>query len=394
MTGFFLRALVFSVLVLCLPSLTLAGDDKLKSIEQEIEEIRERFQREQKRVSQLEEEIGELSKKRKRKSQQVEKVRGEQKVLLEKRDNLLTQIESLSRETERTAVQLERLRSSAEDRVQALYRSFRSYPAFQLLLSVTSAADLRRRGYYLKVIAEHDLDSLKKLLSLQKTQLITEAELENKRATLAEEIARIEVAATKAEREEFALAKLVSEMNAKSDEAALLTEELGGQLKLLEQSLASIMGAKDVPGPKVQPKRRVSNFASLKGQLDPPIKGQVVEKFGRSRHKRFGETVMVKGIEYRTEIGASVNVVADGRVVLSRVVPEFGNIIIVDHGDRYYSLYARLATSLVRVNEEVKRGDRIAVLGQPDKRGKNFYFELRYRGKAFDPGTYLKTLSR
>jgi septal ring factor EnvC (AmiA/AmiB activator) len=100
--------------------------------------------------------------------------------------------------------------------------------------------------------------------------------------------------------------------------------------------------------------------------------------------------LFVKGMEFRVKTGSPVLAVSGGKVVLNQNLPGYGRVIILDHGQRNYSLYARLAESAVSAGTLVNPGEKIAVLGDLDSKGKNFYFELRIKGQAVNPGVYLK----
>jgi septal ring factor EnvC (AmiA/AmiB activator) len=70
-------------------------------------------------------------------------------------------------------------------------------------------------------------------------------------------------------------------------------------------------------------------------------------------------------------------------------VPEYGNVVIVNHGKRFYTLYGRLNEIVPLVGDIVEGGDVLARTGKKDRWGRNFYFELRYKGKAIDPWRYF-----
>src|SRR5262249_7355065 len=125
------------------------------------------------------------------------------------------------------------------------------------------------------------------------------------------------------------------------------------------------------------------------GKLPVPIVGSVLERFGAHRHEEFDDVLFSKGMEFRADVGAKVLAVAAGKVVYSGVLPAYGNVVILDHGARYYTLYGRLASSLVSVGRVVNSGEMLAVVGQPDDKGRNFYFEIRLRGKAVDPNGFF-----
>ncbi|MFW5439077.1 MAG: murein hydrolase activator EnvC family protein [Methylophilaceae bacterium] len=124
-------------------------------------------------------------------------------------------------------------------------------------------------------------------------------------------------------------------------------------------------------------------FSSLKGKLKLPVKGQVMNRFGR---KRKDSGVTWKGLFIRAKEGVSVKSVATGRVVFAEWMRGFGNLVIVDHGSGYMSLYGNNQTILKSVGEEVKGGDAIAAVGNTGGNQSNgLYYELRKKSIPFDP---------
>jgi septal ring factor EnvC (AmiA/AmiB activator) len=128
-------------------------------------------------------------------------------------------------------------------------------------------------------------------------------------------------------------------------------------------------------------------FASLKGQMRAPVSGKVTAKFGTKR----GEGVSWKGMFIQAPEGAEVRSVAGGRVVFARWLRGFGNLIIVDHGGQYWSIYGFNESLLKREGDAVKAGDAIAAAGNTGGNEESgLYFELRHQGKAFDPAGWVK----
>lgn len=124
-------------------------------------------------------------------------------------------------------------------------------------------------------------------------------------------------------------------------------------------------------------------FSSLKGKLKLPVRGEVTNRFGRKR-KDGGLTW--KGLFIRAREGASVKSVAGGRVVFAEWMRGFGNLIIIDHGSGYMSLYGNNQTILKNVGENVKGGDTIAAVGNTGGNKSNgLYYELRKKSIPFDP---------
>ncbi len=126
-----------------------------------------------------------------------------------------------------------------------------------------------------------------------------------------------------------------------------------------------------------------SNFESLRGKLNLPVKGEVTNKFGNSRQ----DTGLTwKGLFIKSNEGNEVKSVASGRVVFADWMRGFGNLIIVDHGGGYMSLYGNNQALLRKMGDTLKGGDTIASVGNSggnDTAG--LYYELRSRSKPFDP---------
>lgn len=128
-------------------------------------------------------------------------------------------------------------------------------------------------------------------------------------------------------------------------------------------------------------------FASLKGKMGSPVSGQVAAKFGSKR----GQGPSWKGVFIRAAEGADVRAVAGGRVVFAEWLRGFGNLIIVDHGGQYMSIYGNNQSLLKRAGDIVKSGDPIASAGNSGGNEESgLYFELRHQGTAFDPAGWVK----
>ncbi|MCX7150339.1 MAG: peptidoglycan DD-metalloendopeptidase family protein [Rhodocyclales bacterium] len=124
-------------------------------------------------------------------------------------------------------------------------------------------------------------------------------------------------------------------------------------------------------------------FAALRGQLRLPVKGTIAGRFGSPRAEGGASW---KGVFIRAAEGAEVKAVAGGAVVFSDWLRGFGNLLIIDHGDDFLSVYGNNESLLAAVGASVKGGESVATVGNsggnPDS---GLYFELRHRGQPFDP---------
>jgi len=128
-------------------------------------------------------------------------------------------------------------------------------------------------------------------------------------------------------------------------------------------------------------------FAQLQGKLSLPVKGDITNQFGT---KRPDSTVIWKGLFIRTSSGQTVKAVAAGRVVFADWLRGFGNLLIVDHGNAYMSLYGNNETLYKQVGDELRGGDTIASVGNSGGNiDSGLYFELRHKSKPLDPLKWL-----
>lgn len=128
-------------------------------------------------------------------------------------------------------------------------------------------------------------------------------------------------------------------------------------------------------------------FAALKGRLTAPISGNIRARFGARRT----ESLTWKGMFFTAPEGAEVRAVGPGRVVHAEWMRGWGNMIIIDHGGEYLSTYGFTSAVLKRPGDMVRAGEVIASAGNTGGiEESGLYFELRHRGKAFDPSGWIK----
>ncbi|CAN7628111.1 murein hydrolase activator EnvC family protein [Massilia sp. LjRoot122] len=128
-------------------------------------------------------------------------------------------------------------------------------------------------------------------------------------------------------------------------------------------------------------------FAALKGRLSSPISGNIRARFGARRT----ESLTWKGMFFTAPEGAEVRAVGPGRVVHVDWMRGWGNMVIIDHGGEYLSTYGFASAVLKRPGDMVRAGEVIASAGNTGGiEESGLYFELRHRGKAFDPASWIK----
>lgn len=124
-------------------------------------------------------------------------------------------------------------------------------------------------------------------------------------------------------------------------------------------------------------------FAALRGKLRLPLKGEIAGRFGSPRAE---SGALWKGVFIRAAEGSEVRAVAAGKVVFADWLRGFGNLLILDHGDGYLSIYGNNQSLFRDAGQNVKSGETIAAAGNSGGQGESgLYFELRHQGQAFDP---------
>lgn len=129
-------------------------------------------------------------------------------------------------------------------------------------------------------------------------------------------------------------------------------------------------------------------FSALRGRLRLPVRGELIGRFGAPRGAAGMEA---KGVFIRAPEGQPVRSIARGQVVYADWMRGFGNLLIVDHGESYLSIYANNESLLKELGDAVAPGEPIATTGSSGGNEETgLYFEMRHLGRAFDPLRWVK----
>ena len=128
------------------------------------------------------------------------------------------------------------------------------------------------------------------------------------------------------------------------------------------------------------------------GALDWPVRGEVVGRFGQEKHPKWGTLTMNNGIDIAVPVGTAVHAVGKGRVdYVSDDFGTYGQIVIINHGDGYYTLYGHLSAIAVSVGNEVAPGQTVGRSGETGSlKGPVLHFEVRKGGQSLDPLQWLQ----
>ena len=168
------------------------------------------------------------------------------------------------------------------------------------------------------------------------------------------------------------------------------------RLTRLVDQLAKLVVRKPATGSRPRPRTDAvpssrnddSPFAALRGKLALPVRGELGSRFGSPR---IDGGVTWKGLFIAAKSGDDVRAVADGRVVYADWLRGFGNLLIVDHGDSYMTLYANAEALLKQVGDVIRGGEAVATVGNSGGNPESgLYFEMRHEGRPFDPLNWVK----
>ena len=381
------------VLTAAMATATLAANGATAS-EEELRELRGRIERLQRDLNTAEESRGEAADQLRASEKAVSEAHRALFELAQRRRTLEAELAAIVKrdqearagvkEQEALAGQLLRLqyRQGAPDRLRLMLEGRDAATAMRHLAyygyiqkaRAELIGELRRKGEQLAVLERDALARRGELAENESARAREARELEKQRAAHALVVARIAGDIARNRRE---IGRL------KRDESRLT--------KLVEE-IARALAAKPAEGERARgrPVDRVADassaakpFATLKGRLHLPVRGELMNRYGGAREET-GATW--KGLFIRSVSGETVHAVADGRVVYADWLRGFGNLLILDHGRGYMSLYANNDGLLRRVGENVRGGDPVASVGASGGHPESgLYFELRRDGKPFDP---------
>ena len=390
-------------------------------VKQERDEVRRKLDALKKEINETSGEKKQAAKALSLLEQRLEKTQNRLKALDQDRDALETDIKKLNQEEGQLQQDLESTQARLAEVMRNQYRRVEVNPT-QAWLAGKSASEAARESYWYERIsaAERDLaaqqaaqarelESIR--LGLEKKQerlentiadqnksqreLVAQREERNQLiADLNSKLKNQELERKRLQRDESRLSNVITELTRAIEEAKRKQALAAQQQKQQAQSGTSPKSTGKTPSKPdyspPPPMPSTGEFAKLKGRLDLPVQGTVAGQFGQTRSKD-GQGPSWKGIFIATEAGQAVRAVATGRVVFSEWLRGFGEIVIIDHGDQFLSVYGNNGKLMKRSGDSVKAGDTIAETGNSSGNlDTGLYFELRHQGQPFDPISWTK----
>ena len=293
-------------------------------------------------------------------------------------DRTNSQLDGVAKRTRALEGRIDAARPALRARARALYK-LGELSYLRILLSVNSPSEIFQGYRFVSTLARRDSERIagfrKDLSDLrssrveleQKTQeaLTLRTDLDRARRNLDQHRAR-----------KVALLRGIVE---KKETHAAFLEELKTAEARLQQLLAGLAeGEFSAP------------MAAFKGALAWPAVGRVRLDFGRHKHPRFDTYTIQNGIEIAAQADDPVRAVHDGTVVFADRFLGYGLMVVLDHGDKHNTLYARLAEIKVGQGQHLREGEVIGTVGA-GLEGPGLYFEVRFQGKPEDPMDWLRS---
>ena len=385
--------LALLVLLLCVPaSMVLA----------------EKAQKTKQNVQVHKEKISEVQKEIKRGQAQINEMRQKERLILDRLDQMELQLQLIrdnleKRRRERTLLrrevaekrkrlkqldhELEQLRALLAQRLEALYK-FGRHAYLNVLASAVDVSGFQHQWVYLRAVAEQDSALIGQFIKRQQEEEKLTQALASREEKLGRLVAKIGQEVEELEKVKREQVALLQDIHNQEEMYQNYVTELAAVSRELKNKIEELQRKTGRSKARIQPQ---GGFASKKGALPYPVQGKIMSRFGPKQHKKFGTKIRSKGIELTTEPLSPVVAVYGGQVLYSEWVKGYGKVIIIDHGDKYYTLTAHLAEVLKQTGATVESGEIIGYAGYSpiEQNGGKVYFEIRHLGKAINPEAWL-----
>jgi len=281
------------------------------------------------------------------------------------------------------APRLQRQKAFLAKRMVALYRlGALSYA--RLFLSIDERRDPIQAMSMLSFLVQRDARSVLRFENERAQLALRNAELADQQRKIVQTRRVVEdrqraVAQARAQKE-----RLLASLNVQESAQAQQVADLEEKARRLERLV-------DLLSRQHQGVVTTADIRSFQGALGWPVQGRIFERFGRQRNAKFSTVTTSNGVKIVTAPGMPVHAIFQGTVLYSQWFKGYGNLIILDHGNRVFSLYGNLKAPAVKPGDVIAAGQPIAGVGESEEtRSGCLYFEIRQDNKPDDPQKWLR----
>ncbi len=395
MTTFF-RLILMTILFLSAGG-TLFADvrDELKGINSEIKEKQLLLRQTRKVESKVTSELSQIDKNLKEKESALAHLHSELKTVE-------SGVISTQKQIQIMLAELEKKRDEISRRVASLYKSG-EMGNVRIFFSSGSIPEVLENRRYMRSVLEHDRalfhDYQSRLQQLKGLKDSLEKEAEKKERLSGKiKAKKLEIESEKSRKSAYLSQVRLEKKGYQSSlkELQANARRLQNMVERLEARSRKGYTQKDekkrlIPGNHHQPPVTDKGFGSQRGRFSLPAAGEVVSRFGKHKHPEFNSYTFNNGITISSSMNAEIKAVFDGEVIFADRFKGYGNMLIIDHGGGYFTLYAHTSRINKKVGSTVRKNDVVANVGDSDSpSGAQLYFEIRYQGKPIDPGPWFK----
>ena len=358
------------------------------SADKELEGLKKKIAKEKQGISQVQRKEGSIL-------QSLEQMEGELEQKTQRLKEANSKLNAIASAMQQKEAEAEQIQSSIRSRqgllrrrIVALYRWHRSGSPFVILNGDVSLSTFLQRKHYLEATLSYDRELVEKLSEELHRQEVLREDLVNKSEELNSQkqtLAQAKDSVRKeAEKKKHLLASLRQEKEARVRALKELEQAALRLQKMMEElSKRALSKPPEVPSG--------TGLGTMRGKLDWPVKGELIGGFGKTQHREFATEIFRHGIDIEAPLGQQIKAVEKGTVVFSDRFSGYGKMVIVDHGERYFTIYAHLSEILKKKGDMVKRGETLGLVGDSDSlAGAKLYFEMRKDGRSVDPLPWFK----
>jgi septal ring factor EnvC (AmiA/AmiB activator) len=362
------------------------------AVDRELESIKKKIEKERKGLSQLESRESSVIESLGKIQTELENRTKEMKMANSRLTAVATELAAKQSEAERLAAATAARLDMLARRAEALYRWRRTGTPLVIFSGNGSLSILMQRQRYLEAALSFDRELLDKLGAESRRQAALRDELVQKRAELADHKAELGAAKEAIRREAEKKQILLTSVRRQKQTRLRALKEMQAAAQRLERMMEEI-ARRALNKPRELPSAPLpgTGLAALRGRLEWPVHGRVIAPFGKFKHPEFSAEVVRKGIDIDAAAGAEVKAVEKGRIVYADRFSGYGNMVIVDHGERYYTIYGHLSEIARKSGEAIGRGEVLGRAGDSDSlAGTKLYFEIRKDGRSLDPVPWFR----
>lgn len=369
------------VLLLAFPSVpnTAVPEEEFRKIQEQLREQKKKLSETLLRETSVLDELETVNRKLSKSDADLEKYR---KIMM----HTESEIEAVNRDIRKTREHLERQKKWLSRKLRIMQRYGYAGDMVMLLIGAEDISQMMRVWKYLEHLTrrEHDiLSAYRKNLSAldEKSEKLRNLKAELERNT-AKVMAKERDMEEKKREKELLLSSVQSEKNTRRKMISELNEAAERLLDIIRESARTDDYA-------------ATGFGRLKGRLSWPSDGHVAIPYGSQKDPQFNTPVFRNGIHIRTDAAADARSVYSGKVIFAEWFKGFGQLVIVNHGSGYHTLYGNLSEIFSRVGDIIKDRQIIGKVGTSGTlNAPGLYFEIRYKGKPLDPLQWLKRIKR